>query len=217
MTLSHIAAHRFAVCRGATGVLAAFIGVILGQLIAFDARAEQAAVEVVRVYQAALLDTMKQGKQLGYDGRYKALAGPVSKAIDLEFIAQRAAGQAWAGFSDAQKKNYIDAFARYSIAQHASRFKSFGGEKFEALGVDNVGRGFHRVRTQLITGDGDKIQLDYLMAQRGGGWRVVDVFAKGTISEVSTRRADFAKTLRESGVDALIQELEQKIAAAKSF
>jgi phospholipid transport system substrate-binding protein len=214
MTLSHIAARRIADLRAAAFV-AALVGLIVGALIVPAARAEQAASEVVRAYQAALLDTMRQGKQLGYDGRYKALAGPVGKAFDLDYIAQRVAGPAWAGFNDAQKRRYSDVFAQYSIAQHASRFKSFGGERFEQLGIDDVGRGYYRVRTQLVTGEGERIQLDYLMAQRGG-WRVVDVFAKGTISEVSTRRADFAKTLREGGVDALIREIDQKILAAKS-
>src|ERR687898_457412 len=83
-------------------------------LITSAARAEQAAVEVVRQYQAALLATMQQGA--GYDARYRALQAPVTKALDLAFIAQRAAGPAWASFTEPQKKKYVEAFTRYSIA-----------------------------------------------------------------------------------------------------
>lgn len=185
-------------------------------LISPVARAEQGAVDVVRQYQAALLATMKQGEQIGYDGRFKALQGPVGKAFDLAFIAQRAAGPAWANFTEPQKKKYVDAFSRYSVAQHASRFKKFGGEKFEELGTDQVGRGYVRVRTQLVTGGGEKIALDYLLDKRGNAWRIVDVFAKGTISEVATRRADFAPVIQSQGADGLIRELEAKVAQAKS-
>jgi phospholipid transport system substrate-binding protein len=183
-------------------------------LISPAARAEQAAVEVVRQYQAALLSTMQQGA--GYEARYRALQPSVLKAFDLGFIAQRAAGPAWASFTEPQKKRYVDAFSRYSVSQHASRFKKFGGERFEMLGSDDVGRGYVRVRTQIVTGSGERVQLDYLLSPRAGGWRIVDVFAKGTISEVATRRADFAPVIKDQGADGLIRELENKVAQAKS-
>lgn len=181
-------------------------------LISSGARAEQAAVDVVRQYQAALLSTMQQG--VAYEARYRSLQGPVVKAFDLGFIAQRAAGPAFATFTEPQKKRYFEAFAKYSVAQHASRFKKFGGERFELLGTDDVGRGYVRVRTQIVTGDGERVQLDYLMSQRAGGWRIVDVFSKGTISEVATRRADFAPVLQSKGPDGLIQDIEAKAAQA---
>ena len=180
-------------------------------LISSAARAEQAAVDVVRQYQAALISTMQLGG--AYAGRYKALQAPVTKAFDLGFIAQRAAGPAWTNFSEPQKKKYVDVFSRYSVAQHATRFKKFDGERFEVLGTDDVGRGYVRVRTQIVT-SGERVQLDYLMSQRAGGWRIVDVFAKGTISEVATRRADFAPVIQSQGADGLIRELEAKVAQA---
>ena len=183
-------------------------------LISPAARAEQAAVEVVRQYQAALLSTMQLGG--AYEARYKTLQAPVAKAFDLGFIAQRAAGPAWANFTEAQRKKYADVFARYSVAQHATRFKKFGGERFELLGTDDVGRGYVRVRTQIVTGNGERVQLDYLMSPRAGGWRIVDVFAKGAISEVATRRADFAPVIQSQGADGLIRALELKVAQAKS-
>lgn len=180
-------------------------------LISSAARAEQAAVEVVRQYHAALLAAMQQGG--AYETRYRMLQGPVVRAFDLGFIAQRAAGSAWSGFTEPQKKRYIDVFTRYSVAQHATRFKKFGGERFEMLGTDDVGRGYVRVRTQIVTSS-ERIQLDYLLSQRAGGWRIVDVFAKGTISEVATRRADFAPVIKSQGPDGLIRELEAKVQQA---
>ena len=62
----------------------------------------------------------------------------------------------------------------------------------------------------------ERIQLDYLLSQRAGGWRIVDVFAKGTISEVATRRADFAPVIKSQGADGLIRELEAKVQQAGS-
>jgi phospholipid transport system substrate-binding protein len=143
------------------------------------------------------------------------LQGPVVQAFDLGFIAQRAAGPAWTSFTDPQKKRYVEVFTRYSVAQHASRFKKFGGERFEVVGSDDVGRGYVRVRTQLVSSS-ERVQLDYLLSPRAGGWRIVDVFAKGTISEVATRRADFAPVIQSQGAEGLIRALESKTAQARS-
>jgi phospholipid transport system substrate-binding protein len=183
-------------------------------LITPAARAQQAAIDVVRTYQAGLLDAMRRGQQLGFDGRFRVLEPVVTRAYDLPYIAQRAAGAAWNTAAEAARQRYIQSFTRFSVAQHASRFKNFSGERFEVLGSDDVGRGFTRVRTQLVT-PSQTVSLDYLLGQRGGGWRIVDVFLRGTISEVATRRADFASTARDRGLEGLAQELEQKVAAAR--
>jgi phospholipid transport system substrate-binding protein len=189
-------------------------------LIASPASAQQAqgqaaAEAVIRDYQAALLDTMKKGKALGFEGRYKALEAPVRKAFDLPFLARYAVGPAWNNFSEAERTKVAEVFARYSISQHAARFKAWDKEKFESLGTEDTGRGYLLVKTQIVTGDGEKIALDYLMGNRGGQWKIVDVFAKGTISEVATRRADFAATVKEKGAAGLIKDLEEKIALAR--
>lgn len=203
----------------ARAALAAFLA-LAAALIAPAASAQQAqgqaqAEAVVREYQAALLETMKKGKALGYEGRYKALEPAVRKAFDLPFLARYAVGPAWQNFTDAQRAKIAETFARYSIAQHAQRFKTWDKEKFEMLGTEDTGRGYLLVKTQIVTGDGEKISLDYLMGNRGGAWKIVDVFAKGTISEVATRRADFAATVKEKGADGLVKDLEEKIALAR--
>jgi ABC-type transporter MlaC component len=71
------------------------------------------------------------------------------------------------------------------------------------------------VRTQIITGSGEAIELDYLLGKRRGAWRIVDVFAKGTNSEVARYRADFASELQRKGAEGLIQALDRKTAQAR--
>jgi phospholipid transport system substrate-binding protein len=199
--------------------VAAAVPVATAPLIASPASAQQAqgqaaAEAVVRDYQAALLDTMKKGKALGFDGRAKALEAPIRKAFDLPFLARYAVGPAWSKFSEAERAKVVEVFSRYSIAQHAARFKAWDNETFEGLGTEDTGRGYLLVKTQIVTGS-EKIALDYLMGNRGGQWKIVDVFAKGTISEVATRRADFAATVKEKGAAGLIKDLEDKIAQAR--
>jgi phospholipid transport system substrate-binding protein len=190
---------------------------LAGALIASSVQAEQASPDgVVRTYQAGLLSVMKQGKALGYDGRAAKLVPIVEAAFDLPFLARRAAGPHWSKMNPDQRKRYVAVFRRLSIAQHAGRFKGFGGESFNVVGTSDPGRGYKLVKTVLTTGKGERISIDYLLGQRGGRWQVVDVFTKGTISEVATRRSEFSAILNEQGADALIQAIEGKIKREKT-
>jgi phospholipid transport system substrate-binding protein len=45
------------------------------------------------------------------------------------------------------------------------------------------------------------------MRQVGGTWKVVDVFLNGYVSELATRRADFASTVAAGGAPALVAKI----------
>ncbi len=204
-------ARRTLLVAGAAALL------LTGALIAPSARAEQDSPQgVVRAYQAVLLATMKEAKTLGFDGRAAKLTPAIDKAFDLAFIARRAAGPYWAKMTAEQKKRYASAFRQLSIAQHAARFKGFSGETFALVGTTDPGRGYRLVKTVLTTGKGEKISLNYLMGKRGGQWKIVDVFTKGTISEVATRRSEFSNILKTQGTEALIAAIQGKINREKA-
>lgn len=205
------------ITRRRFGKLAATVAFFAGALIASSAPAEQASPDsVIRTYQAGLIAVMKEGKALGFDGRAAKLAPIVKAAFDLPFLARRAAGPNWRKMTPAQQKRYVAVFERLSIAQHAGRFKRFGGESFKITGTTDPGRGYKLVKTVLTTGNGEKISIDYLMGNRNGQWRAVDVFTKGTISEVATRRSEFSAILKNQGADALIKAIEGKINRERS-
>ena len=63
------------------------------------------------------------------------------------------------------------------------------------------------VKTQLIQPGGRTVQINYLV--RGG--RVVDVYLNGTVSDLATRRDEFASILAGGGgADALVKALRAK-------
>ena len=82
------------------------------------------------------------------------------------------------------------------------------------LGVDDPGRGYRLVRTEVVRPGKNSIKVAYLTQQRGGRWKIIDVFLKGTISEVATRRAEFTAVLRDKGTDALIRNIQRKVSEA---
>jgi phospholipid transport system substrate-binding protein len=68
------------------------------------------------------------------------------------------------------------------------------------------------VRTEIVSANGDRVRLDYVMRQDGGTWRAVDVLLDGSISRVAVQRSDFRKILSGGDPDALISSLRRKIA-----
>ena len=48
------------------------------------------------------------------------------------------------------------------------------------------------------------------MRQNGGVWQIADVYLDGTISELATRRSEFAAILRTQGINGLIETLNAK-------
>jgi phospholipid transport system substrate-binding protein len=108
-------------------------------------------------------------------------------------------------------------FSRYTVSLYANRFDDFNGERFEVDPNPVTNPNGTLIQTKLIKSDGDKVTLNYLMRQgAGGSWQVIDVYLSGTISELATRRSEFAGVLQTSGADGLIKLLEDRTAALRT-
>jgi phospholipid transport system substrate-binding protein len=66
------------------------------------------------------------------------------------------------------------------------------------------------VRTQIIKADGEPVSINYVVHDNDTAWQIRDVYLSGTISELATRRSEFAAILRTTGIDGLIASLNRK-------
>ncbi len=172
---------------------------------------EQAPATVVKRFYDILKGTMKEGPSLGFQGRYRRLQSSVEQSFDLDAMMRMAAGPAWPQVPAAQQKGLLRAFRAFSISTYASRFPRYAGERFQVLGERPGPAADEKiVETQLVSG-GDKTGLHYRMRKsRDGGWKIVDVYVNGTISEMAARRSEFGSVLRQQGPEALLRLLRQK-------
>ncbi len=184
----------------------------LAALIQASALAESsdAAVSRITVFYGALLDTMKQAKQLGVKGRYDKLSPVLVKTYDLTSMSKLAVGPAWSTLTPQQQAAIINAFTRMTVATYASRFDGFSGEQFQILETSDRPNGDKIVKTQIIKSDGDAVPLNYLMRRSGADWKIVDIYLDGTISELANRRAEFGAILKSGGPDALVVSLTKQ-------
>ena len=175
------------------------------------ARAADSAIPSITRLNSALLDTMKSASKLGYQGRYKKLYPVIKSTYDLSFMTRYSAGRHWRELTAAQQSKLIDAFSRLTVATYADRFDGYSGEKFAVTSEETPREGTRLVHSELIKNDGEVIKLNYLMRKTQDGWRVIDVFLKGTISELATKRSEYSTTLNNQGFDGLMSIFEQKI------
>ena len=179
--------------------------------VATQAQAGDPAAAQVQRFDDALLATMKQGKALGFEGRYRKLEPAVKQAFDLPIMVRFAAGPStFATFSPTDQSALLAAFTRFSVATWAKNFDSYGGERFVLGKVDTRGPD-KLVHTQLAGTGGTPTELVYRMRQSNAGmWKIIDVYFNGSISQLSQQRADFASTLQSGGAPALVKTLNAK-------
>src|SRR5512143_325453 len=165
------------------------------QAAAFAESSDPAASRIT-VFYGALLDTMKQAKQLGVEGRYDKLTPVLVKTYDLPSMSKLAVGPAWSTLMPQQQAAIINAFTRMTVATYASRFDGFSGEQFQILETSDRPNGDKIVKTQIVKSDGGTVPLNYLMRRSGADWKIVDIYLDGTISELANRRAEFGAILK---------------------
>jgi phospholipid transport system substrate-binding protein len=169
----------------------------------------------------ALLNTMKNGRTLGQSGRFAQLDPVIRRSFDIASMARLSVGPSWTGLTEAQRQQVTESFGRYISAIYADRFDSYAGQKLEVTREEPAASGV-MVRSRIVKADGEPVKVDYMMRRNGEGWLISDVYLDGAISEVATRRSEFASILKHEGIDGLIAVLNRKadtltVTMARSF
>jgi phospholipid transport system substrate-binding protein len=161
---------------------------------------------------AGLIAIMKAGRTASFRQRYDMIAPVVSRIFDLDTILRQTIGRRWALLPADQQAALGDAFRRYTIASYVANFDSYSDERFEVVPLARIVGSDRLVETRIATASGKVHAMDYLMRQEGGGWKVVDVLAEGSISRVAAQRSEMRSVLADSGGTGLVVSLRQKTA-----
>lgn len=176
------------------------------------ALAEEAATakQIVDNFQAQLIEVMKEGKQLGYAGRYHKLFDAVANSHDLTKIARIVVGKEWEKLSEAQQQQLVDVFSKLSVASYAHNFKEFSGEAFVFDSEEETTRGGVVIHAHLTIPDDKDVKFDYMLKEKGNSWRIINIIANG-VSDLALKRSEYTSILQREGFDALIAKINEKI------
>jgi phospholipid transport system substrate-binding protein len=175
------------------------------------AAAVDGAARVVETLHEALLGVMKDAKALGYDGRYEKLAPVIRSGFDLPFMAEKSVGRHWKTASEEERQALVETFSRFTVANFAGRFDGYSGQVFRTLGVEPATHGTVLVRTHLDEPGEEGVALDYRLRSVDGGWRIIDIYLNGTVSELALRRSEYSALIQREGFQALLAKLAERI------
>lgn len=168
------------------------------------AQAPDAARAPVQSLSDGLIAIMKAGKKAGFAGRAAQIAPVVDKSFDLPLLTRLAVGPEWTKTAPADRTALVAALRKLTINQYAANFDSWSGQAFvidpkvDVRGTDRV------VKTRLTQPKGEAVSIAYRLRQSGGDWQIIDVYYQNSISQLTTRRADFDGILRKGGARALV-------------
>jgi len=193
--------------------IGAAIALLLG-IPSLQAQTQSAAAAHIQSYYQQLMPTIRQAGSLSVRERDKRFGPAITSAFDLATMTRLAVGPAWKSFSPAHQAAAREAFTRFIVADYAAQIKDYSGENFvvDPQTTPEARGGGEIVKTKLIQPGGRVVSINYLV--RGG--RVIDVYLNGTISDLATRRDEFASIIASGGADALLKRLQERTQALLS-
>ena len=189
------------------GIMAVAAMVLLG-LLPLRAQTPSAAVTKIETYYQQLMPTIQQAARLSVRERDRRFTPVFAAVFDMPTMTRLAVGPAWRTFSAEQQAAVRDAFARFIVADYARQIKDYSGESFvvDPQTTPESRGGGEIVKTKLLQPGGRTVNINYLVR----GERVIDIYLNGTISDLATRRDEFASIIAAGGADGLIKRLRDR-------
>lgn len=161
------------------------------------------------------LDKIQQPGSGSFQARAALLGPVVDQVYDLEAVLRSSVGASrYMQLSADDKQKLLAAFREYTVARYLSSFKKGSAARFVLKdGMRNSPAGNDKiVMTQIGPSDGSTgTEIDYILRQENGAWKIVDVLLEGHISQAAAQRSDFGSTLSAGGVNGLIAVLNKKV------
>lgn len=165
--------------------------------------------ETVEAYHDKLQQAVGENKDASDQRRYEQLAPAMDTAFDFEGMIKTAAGRHWSKAAPETRDALVAAFRRVSIATYADQFRDLSNGRFVIKETRDGPRGLKLVESQLKTGNED-VTLTYVVRDKDGDWRIIDVLLKGGISELALRASEYAGALEKGGAEALTKALNKQ-------
>lgn len=178
---------------------------------------KSSVIKVISGFNDVLIEVMKAGDTLDFQARFERLAPVVEHSFNLPLMTRLAVGRTdWDGFSNTERQDLVDAFARMSVSAYASRFNSYDGQQFSVKDVRDGARKTLIVDDVFTVKQDDKVIFSYSMSKSSDGWRIIDVTVNGQYSELARRRSEFSAVLAREGLAGLLSKIRDITAAYAS-
>lgn len=127
--------------------------------------------------------------------------------VDHVYMARRVLAKHWRKASDAQKKQFVEAFKHKVIRTYAGAFKAFDGEKIEFQQARfNKSGSKASVETSIQRVGAPAINVTYMLYSKNNRWLTYDAVIEG-VSLVKSFRDQFSLSIERHGLAQAISML----------
>jgi phospholipid transport system substrate-binding protein len=135
-----------------------------------------------------------------------------SNDFDVPGIGRFVLGRYWRIATPQEQGEFLRLFQEYIVRAYSTRLAEYGGEPFRVIGARPAGDQTV-VTSEIIRQNGAPVEVDWMLVDRGGQYKISDVYVGGVSMKV-TQRDEFASVIqRTGGVSGLLAQLRQKLAA----
>ncbi|MEZ5605787.1 MAG: ABC transporter substrate-binding protein [Burkholderiaceae bacterium] len=149
-------------------------------------------------------------------GDIDRLIGVVDSKImpNVNFVRMTASatGPAWRRATPEQRQKLQAAFKTLLVRTYAGALRQVSDQKVEVKPLRAGAQDPDVTVRTVVVGRGDPIELDYRLERtpgQGAGWKIYDLNVLG-VWLVANYRSQFAEQINKSGIDGLIQALDER-------
>jgi phospholipid transport system substrate-binding protein len=164
----------------------------------------------------AVIAVLRQNRdlQLGGPGRLAdTIESNILPLFDFEQMTQLAMARNWRLASPGQQSALTAEFKALLVRSYSSVLANYRNQTIQYLPWHMIpDQTQTTVKSSIRRPGAEPIAIDYDMEKTAAGWKVYDIKLTG-ISLITTYQENFAQTVRDVGVDGLINALHAKNAA----
>ena len=185
-------------------------------LRAQTAAPDQSPEALVRQITNDVLDAINKDTGLQSGDKQKALALAEQKVLphlDFTEMTRLASGRNWNTATPDQRNRLVAAFRAMLVRTYANAINVYRGQTmmFEPARVPTTASEAV-VRNRYVSPGNRPTPVEYSMRKGTDGWKIYDIVVDG-ISLVLTYRSQFEEAARNTGIEGLITQLQDKTKA----
>lgn len=193
---------------------ALFMILAIGLLSHIGVAANQSPQALIEETSEKMLTALRENKEtLRQDDSklYDLVQEIVLPHFDFELMSRWVLGRYWREATPEQRRQFTNEFRTLLVRSYAGALLEYADEEIifppapEAAADDDKAT----VRSQVQPKGQDPIAITYKLRRRNDAWKVYDV-SVDNVSLVINYRSTFANQIRDEGMDAVIDDLEQR-------
>ena len=189
------------------------IALIFATLVAVTAQAQETPDVLIKQVTEDVLEIVRNDKDIQAGNTQKAIDLVDKKVLphfDFLHMTALALGKDWRKATPQQQQQLTAEFKTLLVRTYSNALTGYKNQKvvYKPFKM-NAGETDVLVRTEVLQPGSKAVQLDYSLEKKESGWKVYDVTVAG-ISLVTNYRDQFAKEVRNGGVDGLIATVAAK-------